>query len=193
MAIPDWIEITGKLGPLSVALAVYVSTRSQNRWQNRVSARAAAVEDQKLRLAMLERRSQAVEDVRAAAAGFLTEGEATNETTQAMIRAFRAAELVFDKTEERKVDEMLALLHDWQMYNRRVAIYEKSRAENSEEKRQAALDELWKVQDRIFNELPALRALLVEATRISLVPALEPPQTWFQRIIAGRWPFRGSD
>lgn len=53
-----WIDTVGKLGSATVALIVLVVTVTQNGWNSEVARRSAAIEDQKVRLALLDRRLQ---------------------------------------------------------------------------------------------------------------------------------------
>ncbi|WP_157013606.1 hypothetical protein [Sphingomonas parapaucimobilis] len=94
------IDTAGKVGPATVALAVLAATIAQNRWNNAVARRSAAVEDQKVRLALLERRLQAIADLDQFRTKLDLRDGIDEDGLQKFNNAMDLAELVFPSAEE---------------------------------------------------------------------------------------------
>lgn len=173
MQLPYWIEIAGRLGPLAVATAVYLSTRAQNRWQNRVTARTAAIEDQKLRLALLDRRMTAIESVREIVGSFWTEGRATQAMVAKAVDALQVVELVYEADAEEAVSGLIKDLQDWQRWDRRTHRY------IDEAKLNEAVDTLVAIEERLMESFPKIVQTLLQSARVNAVPGLPEPVSVF--------------
>jgi len=176
-----WIDTAGKLGPLFVAVAVFLANRSQTSWSNAVSRRAAGVEDQKLRLNLLDRRIVAVRAVEAAIREFNLPGEVTPAMVEHLHTALNVAEMVFDKEQEVEVTRSLNEVWRWQYFNREVQRQEKN---GNEEKRLAAIDALFREAETMMERLPRLLDALKESTRVTVLSPLEPTLPWLTRALA---------
>jgi hypothetical protein len=176
--MPGMFELVTALGPLVVASAVFASNSRQTKWANAVARRAAAVEDQKFRLALLDRRASALEAIRVASSEFMTRGEATFEAVQRVQEALRVAELVYDQEDETAIRDALADLVRWQTYKRRADAY----IEHDNGRYQPTLDQLFAVEDRLITALPELRSRLLAASRVTQVaPIKVPTSRWHLR------------
>jgi hypothetical protein len=175
------VDAVGKLGPLAVAIAVYLENRRQARWTKAVSRHAAEVEDQKLRLALLERRAIAIDAVAEAGNEFGMYGRVSTEMVTKVYDALRVAELVFDDDEEAAIRTLLDKLIAWQMANGRQKRWYKS----DETKFLAALDEAFDLETVIIEHLNRLPSMLRKASKVSQAPLAEtqpaPRFSWFVR------------
>lgn len=166
-----WIETAGKLGPALIAFLLLVTTRAQNRSINAVSLRAAQVEDQKLRLALLERRLEAIDAIREAIAHYQATGQPNSEGRGKLLDALRLAEVVFAEAHERAISDTIKI--GWRMstLNRRL--------ENpkSEDERGQLIDELVALDGSFGDKSIKLLQTLIDATRMQDVPPLQLPQS----------------
>ncbi|MEG3178162.1 hypothetical protein U1872_18120 [Sphingomonas sp. RB3P16] len=179
-----YIDTIGKLGPGIIALLVLFTTRGQNRWQNTISMRAAMVEDQKFRLALLERRNVAIEKVRFAVQNFWIEGALRREVAVATGDALEIAELVFDDAERAAIEAFLQQIWKWQSLDRRITSMQNSRREDDKERYLKTVDEISDLEDSILRTVEPLIKGLREATRVSSIPALS------KNPIRLGWPLR---
>ncbi|WP_426263014.1 hypothetical protein [Sphingomonas sp. PWP1-2] len=167
-----YIDTIGKLGPGIIALLVLFTTRGQNRWQDTISMRAAMVEDQKFRLALLERRNVAIDKVRFAVQHFWVEGALRREAATSTGEALEIAELVFDDAERTTIESFLRQIWKWQSLDRRITSLQNSRSEEDEERYLKTVDEISDLEDTILRTVEPLIKGLREATRVSSIPAL---------------------
>ncbi|GAA3708697.1 hypothetical protein GCM10022268_17510 [Sphingomonas cynarae] len=163
-----WIDTIGKIGPLAVAVAVFWANNRQTRWTNLVSRRAADIEDQKLRLALLERRLVAIDAVRYASTDFVVAGGATEALANKLRSALAVAEMVYEKAEEQMIRQCIQDLMRWSFFEGRQAAFR----DTDQEKYGAAAEAQAEVEGRVFDGLNALALALVEATRINPVPPI---------------------
>ncbi|MCI4653140.1 hypothetical protein [Sphingomonas aquatilis] len=172
-----WIDTVGKLGPGLIALLVLLTTRSQNRALNAVTSRAARVEDQKLRLALLDRRLQAVDAVRDAVGHYQISGQPDGEARGKLIDALRVAEVVFSDEDERAIAEIILNSARWSSLNRRL---ERTR---SDDERNKLIDQLVELDAGFDTMTRTLVERLLTATRVSDVP----PLAWPRSIVSRTW------
>lgn len=168
MAVSEWVEVVGKLGPASVAAAVFLMNMSQNNWQKRVSARSARVEDEKLRLSLLDRRVKVIEALDDAHQHFHSKGGSSPEMVHGLYEALKIAELVYDDDEERAIQALLKKTVTWGQLDRTRAL---ARHRNDEEL-QAIVDEMMEVETTIMLELGHIRKELLRATKVRAVPPI---------------------
>lgn len=169
-----WIETAGKLAPAFIALLVLATTRTQNRSINAVSFRAAQVEDQKLRLALLERRLEAIDAIRTAVGHYQATGELTGEARGKLIDALRVAEVVFAEEDEKAISEIILMGWRWSTLNRRLE------RRNNDEQRNALIDQLVELDGQFGDKIMKLLPKLIAATRVQDVPPLQlsHPNKW---------------
>lgn len=100
------IDTVGKLGPLSVAGAVYIANKRHNRWTSGAVVRTANLEDQKMRLALLDRRLTVIQHLRSARdkVGPTMKGA---DALGAVLDALREAELIFEDDEQQAIKSCL--------------------------------------------------------------------------------------
>ena len=168
------IDVIGKLGPLAVAIAVFIANRSQTKWANGLAQRAATVEDQKFRLALLDRRMVALEKVTFAVQQFWIEGAAREEAAVAVHDALRIAELVFDDVEKAVVESFLRQIQRWQSLNRRLNSYRDS----NDVRFPAICDELFAFEDTLTDGFVPVLTTLREAIRVRTVPPVTSSPSW---------------
>lgn len=176
----EWIDAIGKLGPGIIAVLVLFTTRKQNRWQNTIGIRAALVEDQKFRLALLERRNEAIEKVRFAVSEFWVQGAMRQEAAGAAGEALRIAELVFDDPEQAAIEAFLRQIWQWQSFNRKLNAYRDSARAGDDTRYQKTVDDISRFEDQLLEGFEPLLLKLREAARVRSVPAIETR--------AFRWP-----
>ncbi len=169
-----WIDTAGKLGPALIALLVLLTTRSQNRALNAVTARAANVEDQKFKLALLDRRLEAVDAIRDAVGHYHSTGMPTGEAQRKLIDALRVAQLVFEDAHEKAISECIMTGLRWRTINARSG---RTKDGDLREKLIDDLIELDETFERLANEL---LNTLVAATRVCDLPPLRWPSPWWQ-------------
>lgn len=175
MAIPEWVDIAGKLGPASVALAVCFISWAQNGRVNRVAARAAAVEDQKLRLGLLDRRLAAIDSIRAAEADFGMNGDSAKSVASNLVAALKVAEVVFEQSHKDELEAAFRLAYEHGVLADRLdRMYSARPRDEAEIDRKT--ERITDVDEMLSRSLPALRASLLDATRVGLVPHLDDPQ-----------------
>lgn len=170
--IEQALDAVGKLGPLAVAIAVYLANRRQTVWTNQTGRRAAEVEDQKLRLALLERRAVAIEAVREAAQDFATNGGVTTDTVNRIYEALKIAELVYDDDREAEILACMKKLHMWSFYDRQRLRYR----DRDDGKLQEVVDKQMDAEEEISAALQALLEHLRDATKVRMVPQLVAPE-----------------
>lgn len=174
-----WIDTIGKLGPGIIAVLVLFTTRRQNRWQNAIVARAALVEDQKFRLALLERRYEAIEKVRFAVSEFWLQGAMRQEAAQSANEALRIAEMVFDDPEQSAIENFLRQIWQWQSLNRKLNAYRQGFRPDDDARYQQTVDDISRFEDQLLEGFEPLLVRLKEAARVRSVPAIEtPPHRW---------------
>jgi hypothetical protein len=178
--IQEILDAVGKIGPLAVAVAVYLANKRQTDWTNRIGRRAAEVEDQKLRLALLERRAVAIDAVREATQDFNTHGGVTSEVVTRIYEALKVAELVYDVEQEVQITSCMKLLHQWGFWDRQRARYRDS----DDGKLRQAVDKQMDLEDRILDALQRLGRDLRTATKVSVVPQISPGERQKLRL---RW------
>lgn len=162
------IDTIGKLGPFSVAGAVLLVSLRQNRWSNRLAARAAAVEDQKFRLALIERRITAVDALRTANAEFGATGKVTDEVFKPLVDALRVAELVFDEADQEAIEGVLQDAIRWSVHERAVQSFQDRDAARMVD----ALQKQDQITGRLLDSLPNLQKQLLLSARIRVVPPI---------------------
>jgi hypothetical protein len=162
------IDAIGKLGPASVAAAVFIAALAQNRWVNRVARRSAAVEDQKVGLALLDRRIAVLNDYDEVRASWALTGEVSPQTISKLQRVIVSAELIFP-SEIRELEECRKHLLVMRQADRALDRRHRTDAER-EQAIEAAI-----AQDAILaNAMDTLRKSLVEAAKVKPVEALPP-------------------
>jgi hypothetical protein len=160
-----WLDTTGKLAPTLVAAIVLGVTWAQNRWVNRVALRAAAVEDEKMRLTLLERRIEILDTFDDVSDAFWQKGHLDPLTLQRLQRALVAAELTFPAEKQN-----IAICRSHFMHMRDAIAGE---TRTSDFDRQAELREI--SASRLGNlqgALTRLRDQLVAAAIVEPVPPL---------------------
>ncbi len=100
------IDTAGKLGPLSVAVAVYLANQRQNAWNSGAVVRSSELEDQKLRFALLDRRLTVIQHI-LAARDRVSPNMKGVEAFGNVLDALREAELVFEDEEQRAINTCL--------------------------------------------------------------------------------------
>ncbi len=172
--LKDVVDVLGKLGPLTVAIAVYLANRSQTKWANGLARRTAAVEDQKFRLALLDRRVVALENVQFAVHEFWTAGAARQEGAAKVSEALRIAELVFDDAEKDVVERFLQQIYKWQQLNRRLDRYR----DQDDPRFPALCDEIFAFEDTLTDGFVPVLTALREGIRVQSIPPLASPNYW---------------
>lgn len=178
-----WIDTIGKLGPGIIAVLVLFTTRRQNRWQNTIAVRAALVEDQKFRLALLERRNDAIEKVRFAVAEFWVQGSLRQEAAASAGEALRIAELVFDDTERAAIEAFLRQIWQWQSFNRKLNAYRDSARTGDDARYQKTVDDISEFEGHLMDGFEPLLVKLKEAARVRSVPAIIVRGPWWQKLV----------
>ena len=183
-----WIETAGKLGPALIAFLLLVTTRAQNRSINAVSLRAAQVEDQKLRLSLLERRLEAIDAMREAVAHYQATGEPNREARGKLIDALRLVEVVFAEEHAKSISETIRI--GWRM----SAITRRLENPKSDEERAKLIDEIVELDGSFGDKSLKLVDTLIVATRMQDVPPLQMPRSiignGFARVAASVRRFR---
>lgn len=169
MTAQEIIDTVGKLGPLFVALAVFWATYTHNLWLRRAAVRAAEVEDQKLRLALLERRLSALEALQRAKLEFIAHGDITVEMIEGLNDALYSAGLVFDAPEERATHDLMDLVNRFQRTHRMIATAQRRDDGPEADKWITEQDHL---MTELLVELPIVIHRLRSATRVLGVPPL---------------------
>lgn len=180
-----WIDTFGKIAPLAVSLAVYFLTRSQAQFQRVVGMRAALIEDQKLRLALLDRRISAYNGVRIASSEFAMHARLTSESIELLRDALNIAELVYDEEEEAAISSTLGDLFRWQIYNDRADGYGSIGSDREDEARASQ----YEIEDRLATTLPGLRDRLRDVSRIRQIEPLGQQRRRF-KWVSPNWPRR---
>lgn len=167
-----WIDTVGKFGPATVAALVLLTTWAQNRWLNQISRRASQVEDQKFRLALLDRRSEALEKVRFAGTQFWIEGRFDQEGARAVTEALQIAELVFDDAEHVAIADFLKRIWRWQSLDRRLKLYLDRQKPDNDASYTRVVEEISELEEHVPRELDLLFASMKEATRVRSIPPM---------------------
>lgn len=165
MEIKDWVGAASGLGSLAVAVAVYRATTAQMNWTR-------LVEDQKLRLALLESRKTALDLVRTVIGEFFGAGAFRGEDIARLIDALRIAELVFEDEEEALLSRLIIDAQRWQAWGREQDRYREpaGRGKEPEQSRfQAAVERQSALEISIVENLRPIVLQLVEATRVRTV------------------------
>jgi hypothetical protein len=112
--ISQWlIDTVGKLGPLSVAIAVYLASKRHNAWTSGAIVRTANLEDQKLRLNLLDRRLTVISHLRVArdkTGPIMLSSDALG----AVLDALREAELIFEDEDQKAINHCLRSVISYQ-------------------------------------------------------------------------------
>lgn len=168
------IDTIGKLGPFAVAFAVFAVNLRQNRWSNALARRSAEVEDQKFRLALIDRRSTAIDSLRAAYFEWLLTGRASKTVAEHLEEALRVARLVFDDNHEAAIDAAYRLVSKWQFHDRQVERWR----DTDDARAQQAIDEQMALDEPLGQALYQLELDLREAAKVRAVPPIQSPATW---------------
>lgn len=168
--LPVWIDVAGKLGPVSVAVAVFIATRRQTAWSNAVSARAAAVEDQKLRLALLDRRLAAIKAIEDAQSIDWVEPGREQSVIEKFYSALRVAEVVFAEEDGKDITECLHLID-----LRSHILIKELKGEAITPTDREEISSLNVLIDALVLELPEK---LFAATKVGLIPPLNRSRGW---------------
>lgn len=168
----SWIEVAGKLAPAFIAFLVLVTNRVQNRSINAVSLRAAQVEDQKLRLSLLERRLQAIDAIREAVGHYQATGQLTGEARGKLVDALRLAEVVFAEEHERTIASIITLGWRWSTLNRKL-----DRPGTTDEERNKLVDQLVEMDGTFESTITKLVPTLIAATRMHDIAPLQLPRS----------------
>ncbi len=168
MDVQWWIDSAGKLGSASVAAAVFVATLAQNRWVNRVARRSADVEDQKVRLQLLDRRIAVLNEYDEVRADWALTGEVTPQTIGKLQRVIASAELIFP-SEIEQLEQCRG--HLWRMRQLDRALDKRIMDEAA---RQQAIDAAVEQDGILGNAMDTLRKTLVQAAQVKPVDALPP-------------------
>jgi hypothetical protein len=157
------IDTVGKLGPLSVAVAVYLANKRQNAWASGATVRAANLEDQKMRLALLDRRLTVINHLRVARdkTGFAMTGM---DALGAVLEALREAELVFENEERAAINGLLNRVINFQ------SKFGMNRDLDGDQLMLAAAE-----YQSFTSEIARVVNLLSETTRIKVLAPLNPP------------------
>ncbi len=179
-----WVDTLGKLGPAIIAVIVLGMTLRQNSWQNLLSFRAAQVEDQKVRLALLDRRVMALEKLRSAMWEFwVAEGLRPAASKQAY-EALYIAELVFDESDRLAIASFTHGLTKWQSLSQRLMSLG-MRPERDEVASRKAMEQLHAFETPFHASFEPLLEQLQAAARIKSVDA--PPRPPTMRMVLRRW------
>lgn len=169
-AVQWLIDTIGKLGPLSVAVAVFVANQRHNAWTSGAVIRTANLEDQKMRLALLDRRLAVIEHIRTVR-NQLGPSLKGADALSAVLDALREAELIFEDDEQKAINACLHVVVGYQNhYGRTFELL--------------TGDEL---QDGLIAHQQCLAAIngvltrLREAARIRVLPPLAAPPKWHLR------------
>ncbi len=168
MDVQWWIDAAGKIGSASVAAAVFIATLAQNRWVNRVARRSARVEDQKMRLALLERRIAVLDDFDRVRSEWTLTGHVSTTVLDHMQKVVIAAEIVFPEEVERL---MICRQHLFRMRSLDRLLNRENDSDDARNKNVA--DAI--AHDEVLREaLDDLRAALVAEAKVGSVPELPP-------------------
>lgn len=165
-----WIDTVGDLGPffisigsLLVAIAVWRGGYRTATATLELNRRAAAVEDQKLRLQLLQQRVSIIERLREMQAELWTSGTVGDETLHKLRRALLDASLVYDDSERLALEEMEKEVWGWYMLEAKLE-HVGVGSERSE-----LVEESGKLFASVTNGMGPLLDKLVEATRIRTI------------------------
>lgn len=168
MDVQWWIDAAGKIGGASVAAAVFIATLAQNRWVNRVARRSAKVEDQKVRLTLLEKRIAVLSDFDRTSAEWQLTGEVTPTVVDHMQKVVTSAELVFPGEVER-LKVCRNHLFRMRYLNRQLA-----RDDLSDEVREKHVNDAVDHDEVLRLALERLRLALIAEAKVASVPELPP-------------------
>lgn len=154
--------IVSGFGSLGVAAPVYLSSRGFSRRAQEVSERAAAVEDQKFRLALLDRRGVVIDAIYDAAGKFSTNPSDAAETMEKARVALRAAWLVYEPEQQAMIRKLIDDIWEWQRLERRLKTA-------NDKDRSVKVDELMNKEVEIGPALIDLHKALVDMTRVQEV------------------------
>jgi hypothetical protein len=107
------IDTAGKLGPLSIAAAVFVANQRQTKWNSGVVVRNSNLDDQKMRLALMDRRLAVMQHLRSAR-NEVNPAMKGAEALAAVLDALREAELIFDDEEQEAIAQCLHAVSSYQ-------------------------------------------------------------------------------
>ena len=158
------VDTAGKLGPLAVAIAVFETNRRQARWGNAVAVRTAAVEDQKMRLAMLDRRLVVINHIRHAR-DQLTPTQRSGDPMMAVLDALNEAQLVFEDEQRIDIEKCFQSIVSYQ--TRYVGLFEDLKG--------AELMEAVNIYQDCVGRISKVLYELQQATRIQIIPPLGLP------------------
>ncbi len=175
MTYADWLKVAdlvGKLLPAIIAGLVLLVTVGQNRWNNQVARRAAKVEDQKLRLTLLDRRIALLDQYSEASSEWFEGGEITPALMNSVSKIILEADLIFPEASDR----LLAFRR--MLQNFRKAEGELERLPDGEDARFTELsDRSVKLAGDLGAEMFEVRKHLVSLARVESVAPL--PETVF--------------
>lgn len=163
--IGQWlIDTAGKLGPLSIAAAVYLANKRHNMWTSGAVVRSANLEDQKMRLALLDRRLSVIQHLRTTRdkVGPTSKG---SDALGAVLDALREAELIFEDDAQQAITRCLHT----------VVSYQTQFGSAFEHLSGQEMIEALAAYNRCMANINAVLKLLGEASRITTLAPLEPP------------------
>ena len=166
MALQWWIDTAGKLVPLGIAAAVLQLNRDQAKFQRDLSLRATRIEDQKLRLGLLDRRLIAIEAIRNAREVFNRENRVTEHTVQKAQESLNAGRLVFEQEHVAQIEKTLIVLSEWIEVDHKINNY----SDHTSREFRSALDRGLQLQSLVISGLHDLEISLTGASRIEAVP-----------------------
>ncbi|MEJ8630576.1 hypothetical protein P0F65_13395 [Sphingomonas sp. I4] len=129
-------DLIGKLLPAIIAGLVLLVTVGQNRWNNQVARRAAKMEDQKLRLTLLDRRIALLDQYNEASSEWFEGGGIPPALINGVSKIILEADLIFPEASDRLSAFRIML------YNYRKVQRELERLPDGEHARQTTLSVL---------------------------------------------------
>lgn len=133
------------------------------------------VEDQKIRLTLLEKRIEVLDQIELVAADWFIHGEVSHAMVTGMGKVITSAELVFPDQVER-LSRCRLKVFQVQLLSRRLA----GLRDRDDEARAKTIDDICNADEALGTALTALRKHLIIDAKLSQVPPLPP--TWGQRL-----------
>ena len=165
------------LGPVCIGAAVFWQSRTQANFTKAMQKRVALVEDQKLRLALLDKRFEASEAISTATSDYMEtwEPKESAEALRRLDRAIMVAQLIFEDGILAQFNSIRALIEE--IVEIRQRYFEFARSEEAEsllmgEYTRGMCRSLTGPSERLEQELKWLPYSLRDATRVSEIPPL---------------------
>lgn len=158
------IATFGVVATSTIAWMVYCEGKRQSRISNEARERELQIAYASTQLALLDRRSEVIDNIVAASGPIFTHGEPRDEAVQRLRRALRSAQLVFDEAESEQIKKLLSAAVRWQHFADRCG------SGQLPEKIEQGIDD---AEDLLIHGLVPLIDALIAAARVPTLPSLQ--------------------